>query len=367
MRQYTSIAVISCGVRAILLALLVYAPPSGRAAGDLVAAAAALRAALRAGGAEVMEGAIDRARAEQARGTVPAAELAFFARGAALVDEGRRALERVELERAEARLADAERVYAVEVARPGVAALYSEASLLRGVALFELGRATEARQAFRRAAALEPTAQLTEASVRPDVARAFAQAIATRGDGDLRNTPPASPPSPLRSDDPRRAALASLREAPSAAGGRALGELLGLDGVVVVALGVDAGALALVGQRLGPDGCAGELARVRVGAGGLTAAAGALVERLRETPAPCDRAIEVLRAPEVARPRPAPLPVRFSSAAPPPAPKRAPRLWERPWLWLGVVAVTTAAVGLAAGLGSTATQYRAHADADAFR
>src|SRR5690349_12297590 len=96
---------------AVIVSVLVYAPPSGKAGARLGDAAQALRQALRAKGHEVVEGAIDKARAERARGWVADRTLAFFGEGRAQLEEGRRALERVELAQAEAAFARAEKIY----------------------------------------------------------------------------------------------------------------------------------------------------------------------------------------------------------------------------------------------------------------
>ena len=386
----------------LVLAVLVYSSPATKGGPKLSEVADALKEALRAGGAEVVDGAVDKARAEHARGWVSEAALGFFAEARAAVDEGRRALERVELEKAEAAFARAEQLYANELARPGVAPLSSGAALQRGVALFELGRATEARRAFQRAVALDGAAQLTEAMVRPDVARAFAEAIAPRGrklarllvpgersltvavDGKSVGAAPASVevsegghlvvvtaegqlPSAQIVEvaagetsvhlspraDPVLAALASLRARPDASGVRSLSEALGLDGVVAAAVGVDAGVPTVVGQRFSARGCASAL--VTLAKPDLARAAATLATRLPAPPETCAGGAEegVLEAPAIARPRAAPIVVATQPLKP-----HKPKFYERPWLWVGLLAVTSVAVGLGAGLAPHDTTYR---------
>jgi hypothetical protein len=177
----------------VTVAVLGYAVTAGAPAGaprlePAPAAANALAAAARNGGAEaIADGAAAAARAH-AEGWVDAGALAFFARGASLVADGRKALERVELAAAEEALRAAEAVYAPELARPAVADAAATAALWHGVALFELARRADADAAFRRALALEPLVMLTEAQVRPDVARAFAQARSPRPKTPLKIT-----------------------------------------------------------------------------------------------------------------------------------------------------------------------------------
>ena len=399
----------------VVLAVLVYAPPTGHGGKRLPEAAQALKRALRAGGAEVMDGAIELGRKEHARGWVPREKLAFFAKAGALVDDGRRALERVELDRAEALLGRAERIYEVELARPGVPSLMSAVVLARGVALFELKRGAEAARAFRRAVALDGAAQLTEATVRPDVARAFGEAIAPskRSKLTIVSTPPArlwvdgrpagEAPATLevgagehlvsasaggRLDtativevgdggaevrlslpvDPLDEALAGLKTRPTRGGVAALVETLGIDGAVAMAIGVDAGVLTLVGQRFRGTGCA-TAAHTSREAPDLDRAADSLVKWLDAAPEGCapdalDRPDAdgrlVLEAAPIAHPRPEPL-------ASPPVPK-APRLkfYERPWLWAGALVVTSLVVGLSAGLAPHDTTYQANLEGPRF-
>jgi hypothetical protein len=388
-----------------VLAVLVYAPPSGGAQARAAQVGQAVGRALAADGSEAIDGAIDRALAVVAHGWVNENELRFFARARAAEDQGRRHLERVELEHADEALGRAERLYEAELARPGVAPLWSQVALLHGVALYELGRAVEARAAFRRAVALEPSATLTEATVRPELARAFLEATPARP--PVRLTIESEPPSELSVDgralgrspvtvevpgpthvvvaratgrrpeaalvdvdgalavrlelaaDLRVAALESLRARPSAAGVAQLAAALGLDGALVVAAGVDAGELILVGQRVSAAGCTTPPATVSLRGDALFTAATALVERTRAGQR-CPGEVEVLASPALTGRR------SIAAERAPAAPTRKPRFYERPWLWAGLLVVTSAAVALAATLAPQGTSYRVNVDGNAF-
>src|SRR5207253_353342 len=98
----------------------VYAPPSGGATLERLGAERALEAAARARGASVVANAVAQARRPTA--WIAKSRLDFFGRAAKLVSDGREALARVQLVDAEARLAEAERVYAPELWLPGAAA-----------------------------------------------------------------------------------------------------------------------------------------------------------------------------------------------------------------------------------------------------
>ncbi|HUS63631.1 MAG TPA: tetratricopeptide repeat protein [Kofleriaceae bacterium] len=382
----------------VVLAVLVYAPPSGKAGGPLAEVAQALKRAVRASGGEVLDSAIERGRAEHARGWVEEARLRFFQEARALAEEGRRALERVELARAEAALDKAEALYLPELQRPGVAALMSAVALDRGRALYDQGHTQAALQAFRRARALDPAAQLTEATVRPVVARAFQGAVLppkAQGPLTLIATTPgatgvalaltvdgqpwvagdapivvATGPHLVRaaaagrlpvarlvevtpegarvelplSADPDLEALAELRARPTRPGAVALARALGLDGVLAVAVGVDRGVTTLVGQRYTNTGCTTAV-ETEPAAGSLDRAADALARRLAAARDRCDAPpTHILEAPAIAHPRPAPTPI---SDKPKP---RKPKFYERPWLWAGLLAVTSVAVGVTAAL-----------------
>jgi hypothetical protein len=393
------IAVVSWGVHAFALAalfgVLVYAPPGGKAGPRLAEVSQALKKAARARGAEVVEGAIDKARAEIGRGWVRESELSFFARGAAQMEEGRRALERVELPEAEKALAKAEEIFELELGRPGAAALCAQAARERGVATWLRGAKDEARRAFRRAAVLDPLARLTEAHARPDVVKAFAEAAAPRhpkvkvnfvtspeggalevdgqpvhggaveldlGEhwfrarmegrrtvGRLFEAGPSMEVAVMLNPEPELDDLAGLRARPSKAGADVLSGGLGLDGVMAVAIAVDAGKLTLAGEKHAA-GCRGEV-QVRAVDGSLDEAAAALWASLERTEPKCDaKESQVLEAEAIARPRPEPAPSKQ-----PKVPPKKPKIWERPWIWVGALGVATLAVGLGAGLGIRST------------
>ncbi|HEY2749144.1 MAG TPA: hypothetical protein VGL86_31210, partial [Polyangia bacterium] len=229
----------------VTVAVLLSAPPSGGARARQVEATAALEAAERARGADVVEDPLGLV----AVGWTAESNLAFFARGAQLVSDGRRALARVELEKAEALFGDAEATYRPSAARPGVASEWAEAAKWHGVALFELKRAQEAAREWGLAKRLEPASELTEAMVRPEVARAFAAA-------------------PI-GDAPAVAEQVAATDAES------VQRVLGLDELVVAAIAIDAGALTY----------AATLRRANCATDVLTATrADELARRLREAP-----------------------------------------------------------------------------------
>lgn len=302
----------------VTVAVLVAAPPSGGAGARLGEAKAALVAAEAARGADV----VDDPAALAAAGWTAERDLAFFARGARLVDDGRRALARVELDKAAERLDAAERVYAPELARPGVAEEWAEAAKWHGVALFELKRRDEAAQAWGRAKALFAGAMLTEAMVRPEVAQAFAAARAG--------------------------------ERPAAAAPAATGDpfALGVDDVIDAAIAIDGGRLTYAAARREPT-CATEV---------VTATrAEEIVRRLHEAPCRAGAAPSVREAPVIAHPRPAP-----SLAGRVPGGERRPPVWRKPWLWVGVVGALGVGVVLAASLWPRDASYSATADYHSF-
>jgi len=303
----------------VTVAVLVTAPPSGGAGARLGEAKASLVAAERARGVDVVEDAAELVAA----GWTAEKNLAFFGRAAELVSDGRRALARVELEKAETLLAQAESAYAPELARPGVAEEWADAAKWHGVALFELKRRDEAVAAWGRAKALHPDALLTEAMVRPEVARAFAAARAGE-----------------------RPAAPSLAEASLPAS-----ERLGLDAVIEAAIAIDAGVLTFAARRRGRD-CATDV---------VTATrADALARRLDEAPCRAGApAIAVAEAPVIAHPRAAPSLAKT-------APERRARVWQKPWLWVGVVGALGVGVVLAASLWPRDASYSAVADFHSF-
>ena len=396
----------------ILTAVLVYAggPTQAKDPAARRAAERSLVEALQASGAEPLAGEelIERAQAAHRAGWVKEGELAFFAETERLGAEAQRALDRVELDEARATYAQVEQLLAGELRWPGAAARMSEAALERGVALFELKRTDEAQAAWQRAVALDPSAQLTEARVRPDVVRAFRAATAAKrtasvrvevvpdgaevqlGQGPLQPAPverelpagevlvraaaPGRLPaaalastsaSPIRLElapDELAASLERLRERPDAAGLRALGESLGVEDVMVAAVGVDAGQPVIVARRWRPGGCASEL--VSLHASSIELAAKQAVDRLRALPErDCARpeATAVLQAQPIAHPR-APAPLGPSVAEH----HRRLRWYQQPWLYAGLLAVTAGTVGLAVGLQPSRTDVHATLNGTAF-
>lgn len=380
----------------VTVAVLVYAPPSGGATARKGAAEAALAAAERARGVSVVGDALSTARRLQGEGWVAADELAFFGRAAQLVSDGRGALARVELERAEAAFAQAETLLRAELARAGVPTEAATAALWHGVALFELGHRSEAQRAWRRAVALEPTSTLTEAMVRPDVARAFGDAQRRRPSATLRiETDPDSvlfvdgrrashvvdPVSvgehlvvvraPERraaaalvdvpaagasvtmtlTPEPGAAAWAMLEARPTADAIEALRGTLAVDAVLVAAISVDGGVLTFAAERR-QSGC---------GSGTLTSThVDELVRRLDEAPCRDAQPVALLEAAAIASPRPAPS--ARSSEARPPVRARLAHLWQRPWFWVTAVGVVGIGVVVAVNVWPRDASYSATLD-----
>lgn len=393
----------------VTVAVLVYAPhaPPGAAGEPALAGTVApldqvrrqIEAAERARGATVVADPIATAQRMHAEGWTDVAELAFFARGAKRVADGRQALARVELADAERDFADAEAVYAPELWRPGAASEAATAALWRGVALFELGRRGEAEAAWRRAVALEPAAQLTEAVVRPEVARAFAAArraprptatltidvpwanevrvdrvarpagagavtvgehfVEARGADYLPYAAVVDVPAagatvapPLAMDE-EAAAIAAAAKEPFPQALEALRDTLGVDEVVVASAAIDAGALALAASKR------------QAGCGTETVTAGRadeLVQKLGAAECRGGQPVGVFDAPAIASPRPAaPSTAAAATAVAGGGPAR-PRLWQRPWLWVTVVGTVAVGVVLGATLWPRAPSYSGTVD-----
>ena len=418
---------------AVTVAVLTYGPPS--LAPRTEAVGRAVRAAALARGMAVVDGPlVARAEEELARGWIGEAQLAPLGRAREAIADGRRALERVELERAEAALGRAEAALDDEalLGWPGAATVRAEAARLRGVALYELGRAAAAGEAWRRAAALEPAAAVTEAEVRPDVVRAWRAAIArgastaaaaatarleVRWDGcalpavlelDGREVPhegcavdvpvapgvhfarvrgagrpaarlvevvagEAAPTVTLRRGLDDWEALSAGHERPARAALAAAARAIGLDGAIVVGFGVDRGDAVVYGARVTAAGCATDV--VREAASDEARAAELLVGRLASADERCGEAARALddgraivEAPGVARPTERPAVPPSTPTKPPPqtTTARGKRIWERPWLWLGIVGVSAAAIGLGAGLGTRGATTTATLDARGF-
>jgi hypothetical protein len=323
----------------VTVAVLVSAPPSGGAQARLGEARAAIVKAERARGAEVVED----ARSLVQSGWTAEANLAFFAEAAARVQEGHRALARVELERAEEAFAAAERIYSEHAALPGVRIEHAEAAKWHGVAWFELKNKQQAADAWGRALMLDPKVELTEAMVRPEVVRAFADDKASRTATELkRNTPVGSrlPPD------------APLPPPGASEVGRILSQLR-LEEAVVVAVAIDRGVLTYAATRV-DDGCATPTV--------ISTRAEDLVRKVHEAPCREREPVTVYEVPEIAHPRPAPTLAKGGKL---PSDHRTSML-RRPWLWVGVVGAIGVGVVLGVTLWPRQASYSAGLDYHAF-
>jgi hypothetical protein len=367
----------------------------------------AIAAAVRANGDIAVRPNDDWAGALDKRVWVDRAALEFFRRGALLVSEGRRALGRVELAEAEEKLAAAEAVYTGELWRPGAASEAALAAVWHGVALFELSRRVAAESAFRRALALEPATNLTDAQVRPDIVRAFAQArvalprapvqlhfnrecssIAIIIDGGAPYESDDACPDELEmavgphflqaravveslvvepvaqlidvkpgdkqlainlTVDTIETRLRTLREVPTAEGVRALFDTIAIDDALLVAVGKDGGTQVLAAQRVRP-GCA--TATV------VSPHADELWQRARAAECRPGQKIDVLAAPLIVHSRsPSLVQVR---------PRPVTPVWRRPWLWVGLVGALGVGVVIAASVVPRAASYTGTLDFHAF-
>jgi hypothetical protein len=86
-----------------------------------------------------------------------------------------------------------------------------------------------------------------------------------------------------------------------------------------------------------------------------------LLRRLDEEACRREAPIAVLEAPAIAHPRPAAAVVKRGER-----PLGKTPVWQRPWLWLGVVGVVGAGVVLAVSLWPRDASYSAHLDYDQF-
>jgi hypothetical protein len=310
----------------VTVAVLVTAPPSGGAAAHLGEARAALVAAESARGLDV----IDDPFALVANGWRAEAQLGFFGEAARLVADGQRKLARVELEAAEQAFAAAEKLYQEHRALPGVCTAWAEAAKWRGVALYELKRRDEARSEFGLAKGLDRATELTEAMVRPEVARAFAATPLAYEDM------PADPGTFPGAGEPKQPTPPSLTEMMST---------LGVNATIEAAIAVDRGQLVYAATRREAS-CMTDVA--------TGARADELVRRLDSLPCRAGAEVSVEQAPEIAHPRPAPLATAQKPTASPRyarAPvERRPAVWRKPWLWVGVVGALGVGVVLAASL-----------------
>lgn len=397
-----SIAVLSCGVHVLGLAtvaVLAYAPQGAGGEATLKPVVADLERLLRADGHKVLptETIVQDAVRERRRGWIAASKLIFFDAIRAELEAGQHELERVELARAEARFTRAEELCRDEVAQPGVASLWAEAAIGRGLALFEQGRREEAERAFRRALALEPASTLTEAHVRPDVVRAFARARTAKGaqilltvevGGAELRVDGVRGESPVRvtvgehliearsgsqraavlvdlkaaarleltlAADAKEVTLTGLNERPTVEAVDLLAADLGLDEVLVVAVGEQHGPV-LRGAVWRPH-CATEPLLARSAASLLSM----VTKATCKTPSAAlmDGSWVRPEALRVAEPRP-------EVVVPRVVPPKRKLWWHRPWLWLGVAGVAVIGVGLTAGLVTQKPTYQATIEASAF-
>ncbi len=178
----------------------------------------------------VVEHALEAALSARREGWRSVDELGFLAEGRAALVAGHKARERVELDEAARHLAQAEAAFTEGLMYAGVASLAAEAALEYGVTLGELGRADEARIAFRRALALWPGAQLTEKTARPDVVRSFREVQKAHAP---QAAPTAAPP------DVVATRIEALRHAPDPRALAALADAVAADAVLVTVVSAD--------------------------------------------------------------------------------------------------------------------------------
>jgi hypothetical protein len=229
----------------------------------------------------------------------------------------------VELAAAADAFAAAEAIYSAHKGWDGVAAAYADAVKWRGVALFELNRRDEAVHAFTVAKGFDRATELTEAMVRPDVARAFAAA-------------PVGAPMYRHGDK----AIGEPRDV--------LEVQLGLDDVVEVAIAIDAGVLTYAATRA-RAGCATDVL--------VATRPDELVRRLDEATCKPGSASDPSTAPAIAHPRPAPSLTKTEPMMP-----RRTRVWDKPLLWVGVVGAVGVGVVLAVNLWPRDASYSIGAD-----
>jgi hypothetical protein len=177
-------AISSCGLGALIVAMVSATLPTASAEGIGVMAAGARggddRAALTAAVTEavsrdargrVVGDAIGEARAQLAAGAVPIATLARFRRVRETIDEGWRAYLRAQTDFAQSRLAAARADAEALVALPGGAELYADAALRLGAVLLHR-RIADAPAVLALAIALDPARPITLAEFSPDVVEA---------------------------------------------------------------------------------------------------------------------------------------------------------------------------------------------------
>jgi hypothetical protein len=170
--------VTSATARADTVGVIALAPAHGPLArADL---ARALEVAAAGTGDRALVDPISTADHAIAAGAVPAGELARFRRVAEVAAEGWRAYLRVAADFAAERLSAARRDAEDLLAFDGGAELYADVSLRLGAVLDQLGQKAEAGEAFRLAAALDPSRAVTTAEFSPDVVAAFDAARAAQ-------------------------------------------------------------------------------------------------------------------------------------------------------------------------------------------
>jgi hypothetical protein len=325
---------------ALTLALLVYSNGGEEVA---VSVRQQLAAALRAQGAAIVDRAVDTAIEEHRAGWRSKDSLAFFAEIRALVERGRRARERVELEEATRLFAEAEALCARHATEPAIGAVLGEAALEHGVALAELRRTDEARAAFTRALSFAPSLTLTEKSARPDVVRLFREiARAPR-------TPPQQPPKKDLVSDVTEERLSSLRQGPNGGAMSALVESLGADAAIFVVASSDGKRMLASRAEAGCATAAIELDASKLELG---------VEQLLH--APCESGAPQLRVDD-ARLQAAPVAV-VAAQAPKPAKKAA----KWPWIFAGAMGITAAVIGVTVGVIASDPRYQLKVDGRSF-
>ncbi|HEY0476997.1 MAG TPA: PEGA domain-containing protein [Kofleriaceae bacterium] len=144
---------------------------AGTGAADRAAVAAALVAAIGAR-ERVVGDAVAEARGAVAAGTVPAVALASFRRVRDRIDDGWRAFQRVQIDVAQDRLAEARAAAEALVALPGGPELYADAALRLG-AVLQYRRNPDAPGLLALALALDPERPITLAEFSPDVVEAI--------------------------------------------------------------------------------------------------------------------------------------------------------------------------------------------------
>jgi hypothetical protein len=168
----------AAAARADTIGVVALAPPHGPLArADL---GRALEVAAAGAGDRAVIDPVSRADHAIAAGAVPAGELARFRRVAEVSAEGWRAYLRVAADFAAERLSAARRDAEDLLALDGGTELYADVSLRLGAVLDQLGQTAQAAEAFRLAAALDPSRAVTTAEFSPDVVASFDKARAAQ-------------------------------------------------------------------------------------------------------------------------------------------------------------------------------------------